>query len=87
MRILAARFSKWRSWPPGTWAGWGRDRIISAGTTGLRGSLKYWLGIGPLLLWIMVPMTRRQIEEERKLIEPALRRISRQSKKPRRRRS
>jgi hypothetical protein len=89
MRVLAARLSiQWRPWRPGTWAGWGRDRIVSARRAGaMTGSFKYWLGLGPLLVWVIFPMTRRQIEMERRLIEPALRRINRRQKRLERRRS
>ena len=68
----------WR--PTGRWMTWGSTTVVSAGETGLKGSCQYTASLGPLMLGLMVPLTGRELEEQRRRLQPALRRVAKRQR-------
>jgi hypothetical protein len=64
----------WRP-PARAWVSWGRAAVVSVGAKGLQASRQYSLGVGPMLLWLIVPMSARERQRQMDLAQPNLRRV------------
>jgi hypothetical protein len=63
-------------WRTGSrWLAWGSTTVVSAGRGGLRGSRQYTLNIGPVVVGLMLPLSRRGQADEERRMAPALRRV------------
>jgi hypothetical protein len=63
----------WR--PTGRWITWGSTTVVSAGA-GVKGSRQYTASLGPLMLGLMLPLSRRELAEQSRRLQPALRRVA-----------
>lgn len=64
----------WR--PSSRWITWGSATLVSVGSAGVRASRQCTASIGPVTLWLIVPLSRRQHQEEERRVQPALRRMA-----------
>jgi hypothetical protein len=65
-------------WRPSAraWVSWGRAAVVSVGAQKLQTSRQYSLGVGPMLLWLIVPMSARERQRQMDLARPNLRRVA-----------
>ena len=68
----------WR--PTGRWMTWGSTTVVSARDAGVKGSRHYTASLGPLMLGVMLPLSRRELAEQSRRLRPALRRVANTSK-------
>ena len=64
----------WR--PSGRWLTLGSTTVVSAGNVGIKGSRQYAASIGPVMIALTVPLSRRDCVEEERRLGPSLRRVA-----------
>ena len=73
--------AEWR--PSGRWLTRGSTTVVSAGNAGIKGSRQYAASIGPLIIALTVPLSRRDCLEEEQRLGPSLRRMARRARRQR----